>query len=206
MRNELRRAQFSLTPAFTAFFRQLHHDRPAAEVEQALDELRKLEGGFAAQATFNDWVGHPGPILGAPGMLANGIVMMGCCPPEGMRGFWEAWQGTVDVRSDGIYVHLPFTREHAAARVTAFHPADGGFTVMARQESDYFLRPPDWADRATVLLRRAGQPVATVWSGQVDAYLLCRAVRAGEQLTVRWPGRTSPRFSRHKACRAAASR
>ena len=191
VRNELRRSQFFLTPEFLALFRRIHRDKPPADVDHALAELRKLEGGFVAQATFDDWVGFPSPTLGAPGMYANGIQMMGCCPPEGMRGLWEAWQGIVEVRPTGIFVNLPFSRNHAAVRVNAFRPADGGFMVEAKQAGDYFLRPPAWADRATVKLQRGDEPSAPVWSGPANAYLLCQAVQPGECLTLRW---SVPRF------------
>ena len=186
VRNELRRSQFFLTPAFVALFRKIHPDLPTANVDQALAELRKLEGGFVAQATFDDWVSYPSPTLGAPGMYANGIQMMGCCPPEGMRGLWEAWQGIVEAQPAGVFINLPFSRDHAAARVTAFRPADGGFRVEARQGGDYFLRPPAWADRAAVKLQRGDKSVAPVWGGPADAYLLCPAVQPGERLTLRW--------------------
>ena len=206
VRNELRRSQFFLTPAFVALFRRIHQAKPAVEVDNALAELRKLEGGFVAQATFDDWVGYPSATLGAPGLYANGIQMMGCCPPEGMRGLWEAWQGIVETRPTGVFINLPFSRDHAAARVTAFRPADGGFMVEARQGGDYFLRPPAWADRALVELRRGDRTMGLEWAGPATAYLVCRAVQPAERLTVRWhipkftqtfrpqsvPGRTAP--------------
>jgi len=105
VRNMLRKSQFALTPAFVALFRDVHRDKPEGEVAAALEELRKIEGGFAAQPGFNDWVSYPdNPKLGAPGLYANGIQMMGCCQPEGMRGLWEAWRGSVEDRSEGIFV------------------------------------------------------------------------------------------------------
>ncbi len=187
VRNELRRAQFTLTPAFVALFRDIHKDKPASEIEAALGELRKLEGGFVAQAAFDDWVGYPdNPKLGTPGMYGNGIQMMGCCPPEGMRGFWEAWKGIIDERADGIFVNLAFSRDHAAARVTAFRPADGGFSVEARKNGDFFLRPPAWADRQAVQLMRGGKSVGLDWGGPDSAYVVCRAVKPGDLLTLRW--------------------
>ena len=188
VRNELRQSQFVLTPAFLALFREVHRGKPAAAIDAALAELRKLEGGFVAQSGFDDWVSFPGdPQLGSPGLYANGIQMMGCCPPEGMRGLWEAWQGIVEARPTGVFINLPFTRDHAAAQVSAFRPADGGFMVEARQSGDYFLRPPAWADRAAVTLQRRDKSVAVAWGGPADAYILCQAVQPGERLSLRWP-------------------
>ena len=192
VRNELRQAQFALTPAFVSLFREVHRGKPAAAIDAALAELRKLEGGFVAQSGFDDWVSYPGdPQLGSPGMYANGIQMMGCCPPEGMRGLWEAWQGVVEVRTEGVRINLPFTREHAAATVNAFRPEDGGYAVTARKVGDYFLRPPAWADPATIRLQRDGTEVAPVWAGPAKAYLRCADLRPGERLTLRW---SVPRF------------
>ncbi len=187
VRNQLRQSQFSLTPAFVDLFRKVHADKSPAAVEQALGELRRLEGGFVAQSTFDDWVGYPdNPKLGTPGMYANGIHMMGCCPPEGMRALWEAWCGTVEERPDGLYVNLAFSRDHAAARVTAFRPEDGGLAVEAHKPGDYFLRPPAWAEPASITLQRSGQTVALDWGGPANAYLVCRSVQPGERMTVRW--------------------
>jgi len=192
VRNELRRAQFALKPAFVALFRELHKDKPAAEVEAALTALRKLEGGFVAQSTFDDWVGYPGPTLGAPGLYANGIQMMGCCPPEGMRGLWEAWQGIVQERPEGVFVNLAFSRDHAAANVTAYEPAAGCLDVQARKAAAYFLRPPAWAAPAAVTLRRDDTDRQVEWGGPANAYVVCRAVRPGERLRLGWP---VPRFT-----------
>ncbi len=191
VRNELRRAQFALTPAFVALFRSVHGDKTPAEIEAALVELQKLEGGFVAQAAFDDWVGYPSASMGAPGLYANGIQMMGCCPPEGMRGLWEAWQGIVVARPEGVFVNLPLSRDHEAAGVTAFRPEDGAMEVEARQGGDYFLRPPAWADLDTVKLRLGAEPVALAWGGPANAYAYCQGVQPGAHLTLSW---AVPRF------------
>ncbi len=187
VRNELHRAQFALTPAFMALFRSLHKDKPAAQVEAALAALRKLEGGFVAQPAFDDWVSYPGPNLGAPGLYANGIQMMGCCPPEGLRGLWEAWQGIVQERPEGTFINLAFSGEHAAATVVAYEPADGCLDVQVRRAGAYFLRPPAWAERAAVKLYRDDAGSSVAWGGPANAYVICRAARTGERLRLRWP-------------------
>jgi hypothetical protein len=159
-------------------------------VNQALAELRRLEGGFVAQPGFDDWVSYPGS-LGQPGLYANGIQMMGCCSPEGMRGLWEAWNGAVEVRPDGLYVNLAFTRDHPAAKLVASRPDDGALQVTLRRRGKVFLRPPAWADRASVRLERNGLPQAVAWGGTAAAYVVTQAKR-GEVLTLRWP---VPRFT-----------
>jgi hypothetical protein len=192
VRNTLRRSQFSLTPAFVALFKEVQRHRPVGEIEAALAQVRTLEGGFVAQPGLDDWVSYPAhPKLGTPGLYGNGIQMMGCCPPEGMRGLWEAWQGTVEDRKEGVFVNLALTRDHAAARVKAFRPEDGGLTVEAKRASDYFLRPPGWVERETVACARGGKAEPITWGGPADAYVVCRSVRAGENLRLTW---AVPRF------------
>ena len=187
VRNELRRSQFFLTPSFLHLFRRLHRDQPAAVVDQALGELRKLEGGYVAQSSFSDWVGYPSAKMGQPGIGVNGIHMMGCCPPEGMRGLWEAWCGTVQEAADGVYVNLAFTLDHPAATVTAFRPIDGRLEVRAKKAGTYLLRPPAWADRDAVRLWRAGGKAEVHWGGPADAYVCTRRVRRGQTLALTWP-------------------
>ena len=188
VRNMLRKSQFALTPAFVELLREVHRDRPAGEVEASLAELRKLEGGFVAQPGFDDWVSYPNnPKLGAPGLYANGIQMMGCCPPEGMRGLWEAWRGTVVEEGDKVRVNLPLSREHPAARVVAWRPEDGGYEITALKAGQFLLRPPAWADRQSVTLARNGASAPLEWGGPQDAYLRCRDVARGEVLRLSWP-------------------
>ena len=191
VRNEIRAAQFSLTPAFVDLFRRVHAEKPAEVVETALAELRAIEGGFAAQPGFDDWVSHPAA-LGRPGLSTNGIQMMGCCPPEGMRALWEAWCGTVEERPAGVFVNMALTRDHPAASVAAFRPEDGGFAVTARRPGTYYLRPPAWADREAVTLHRGDTSVPVTWGGPAGAYAVCAGVAAGEVLTLRHP---VPRFT-----------
>jgi hypothetical protein len=193
VRNTLARSQFFLTDAFEELFRRLHTDKPTMVVEHALRELRRLEGGFVAQATFDDWVSYPGnPALGAPGIANNGIHMMGCCPPEGFRGIWEAWRSAVEEHQDEVRVNLAFTREHPAARVAAWRPEDGGYEVAAFRVGRFLLRPPAWAERGRVVLARNGGTVPVEWGGPQNAYVVCHDVRKGEVLRLSWP---VPRFT-----------
>ncbi|MCC6443997.1 MAG: hypothetical protein IT210_11150 [Armatimonadetes bacterium] len=184
--NMLSQSQFFLTPGFLALFHRIHQGRPSEEIESAIRELRKLEGGFAAQPAFDDWVSYPDK-MGEPGTSANGLQMMGCCPPEGMRGLWEAWQGALEERREGVYINMALTRSHRAAKVTAYQPACGRLDIEARRPGDYFLRPPAWADRTSAKLLRNGQNEALRWCGPAEAYVKCPALLPGDMLTVTWP-------------------
>lgn len=192
VRNEIRAAQFSLTPAFLEVFNRLHAGKPRGVREQAIAQLRRLEGGFVAQPTFDDWVGYPSDKMGQPGIARNGIHMMGCCPPEGMRALWEAWQGVVEERPEGLFVNMAFNRDHPAAKVVAYRPEDGRIEVTARKEGAYYLRPPAWADREAVRLTRNGKAEGVVWGGPENAYVVVAAVKTGEVLALLYP---VPRFT-----------
>lgn len=182
VRNYLPATQFSLTPAFLSLFERLHADRPRAVVEQALEELRRLEGGFVAAPAPDDWV-EANQSLGATGRTACGLDMMGCCPPEGMRALWEAWSNVVQDRDGAIWINMSLDRDHPAAAVSV-EQAQGTsavtVTVRAKRGGRYMLRPPAWATE--VSLSQAGQPVAPVWAGQDSAYLACEGVRTGDTL------------------------
>jgi hypothetical protein len=193
VRNTLARSQFFLTDAFVEFFRRIHKDHPSMEVEQALRELRRLEGGFVAQASFDDWVSYPdNPALGTAGLNSNGIQMMGCCPPEGLRGVWEAWRWAVQDEGGEVRVNLALSREHPSARVVAWKPEDGGYEVIPMKPGCFLLRPPAWASRDGVVLSRNGAKVPVEWGGPEDAYVLCSEVDTGEALRLSWP---VPHFS-----------
>lgn len=184
--NELRRSQFSLTPAFMALFAKLHADKSPAVVDEAVAALRQIEGGFVAQATFDDWVGYPSDHMGQAGIGRNGIHMMGCCPPEGMRGLYEAWCGTVEEADGDVHVNLPYHREHPAAIIAGDMPGAGRLQVEARKAGAYFLRPPAWADREQVRLTCNDAPLPLEWSGPAGAYVAAKSVHLGDNLDLTW--------------------
>lgn len=183
--NLLRACQFALTPAFVALFERVHADLPAATVKEALAALRSLEGGFVAAPTPVDLVCKD-DTLGQTGRSLNGIDMMGCCPPEGMRGLWEAWRWTVEERPECTRINLACSVRQAAATVTAFAPSAGRLQVEARRPGRYELRPPAWASREQVSLEVDGAAVAVQWSGPALAYVAREDVRPGQVLTLRW--------------------
>ena len=191
IRNTIRRSQFFLTPAFLELFHRLHKDKPREEVARAIAELRRLEGGFVAQTGFDDWVCYFASI-GKAGLCENGVQMMGCCPPEGMRALWEAWNGVVETRPEGVFINMTLGRDHPAARVRAFRPQDGRMDVEAKRPGAYFLRPPGWADRASVRLMRRGKATPTQWGGPDGAYVAAADVAAGERISLAW---AVPRFT-----------
>ncbi|MBI2192613.1 MAG: hypothetical protein HYU36_11580 [Planctomycetes bacterium] len=186
IRNELRRSQFFLTPEFLDLFQRLHKGKPQGVLDGALADLRRLEGGFVAQASFDDWVSYP-EHLGQAGLSRNGIQMMGCCPPEGMRGLWEAWCAIVEERPEGVFINMSLTRDHPAAKVTASLPEFGHLRVEACKSTPYYLRPPAWVERDQVALFRNGQQVPVTWGGAANAYVFCSAVSHGDLLELSYP-------------------
>jgi len=187
IRNQLQKSQFFLTKSFVDLFKTIHKEKPSNVVANALKALRSIEGGFVAQSTFNDWVSYPhNPRLGVPGMYSNGIHMMGCCPPEGMRALWETWEGGVEKRKEGIFINLALSRNHELARVAASRPEDGRLDVEARTPGTYYLRPPAWSERTEWKASRNGANLPVYWGGPAQAYVVCRNVKRGEKLAVTW--------------------
>ena len=183
--NLLRRCQFSLTPQFVALFERLHRDRGAQVVQEALAALHSLEGGFVSGPTPNDWVGHD-DTLGQAGRSQNGIDMMGCCPPEGMRALWETWRWTVEERPDTVRINMAFSVDRPAATVIAHEPAAGRLQVQAKKPGKYQLRPPAWAERGQVRLSLNDAPLPVRWAGPDEAYLEAEGVHPGDTLTLTW--------------------
>jgi len=185
LRNYLRRCQFFLTDRFVALFERVHADKSIAQVEQALAVLRKLEGGFVSAPAPDDWVKNDAT-LGAAGRYHNGIDMMGCCPPEGMRALWEIWSRSAEQSDGGVRVNMCLNRNTPAVRVTAGAPEQGWVLVEPKQRRRFELRPPAWANRETVTLLRDGQPALIIWGGPDNAYVICEAGKPGEKLELHW--------------------
>lgn len=186
LRNYLRRTQFVLTDEFLALFERLHADQPGQVVQAAIGELRKLEGGFVSAPAPDDWVKRD-HALGSTGRSDNGIDMMGCCPPEGMRAVWEAWRWAVQETPEQVWVNLCVSRDHPAVQVTAGAPEQGWLLVAPRKHAGFQLRPPAWVDRDAVTLRRDEQPVPVHWVGPDEAYVDCPKAAPNERIELRWP-------------------
>lgn len=183
--NLLRRCQFFLTPAFRELFEKLHVHRPAEEVAAAFEALQAIEGGFISAPAPNDWVENE-ENLGQAARHLNGIDMMGCCSPEGMRALWEAWNWTVEERPEEVRINLNFSVERPAATVRAYEAAAGRLDVQARREGRYLLRPPAWADREHVHLHCNGALVSWHWAGPDQTYVACDNVNRGDTLSLTW--------------------
>lgn len=183
--NYLRRCQFFLTSEFVELFQWVHREKDPQVVAEALEALRKIEGGFVAGPAPNDWIGHD-DTLGQPGRSYNGIDMMGCCPPEGMRGLWEAWRWTVEETAEAVRINMAFSVERPAATVRAYEPAAGRLEVVAGKPGVYQVRPPAWAERETVKLERRNRPQPVQWVGPEAAYVQAEGLAVGETLTLQW--------------------
>jgi len=172
VRNYLRAAQFSVTPAYEARYRQLHGERSAQEVEAGLADARNFEGGFIARLTPNSL------------MTGKSLSMMGCCPPEGMRALHVAWRNVVTETPEGCFVNLSFNRDAPQARVLSFAPHVGRLSAIVKQPGAFFLRPPSWATRAQVKAYRETREIEPRWKGD---YIAFEDASPGEGLTITFP-------------------
>lgn len=181
-RNYINNLQFVVTPAFEAYYRTLHADKPREQVELGLAELRKFQGGIIGGSGLNDYENE---LLGR----VSGFEMFGCCAPEGMRAIHTAWTSTIaprnasDAGPAGVYVNLGFCRESPWGEVVSFFPEAGQITVKASKQDAYFVRPPHWAPKADIAAFVGGRSVPVRWSG---AYVRFDA-SPGDELTIAYP-------------------
>jgi hypothetical protein len=192
VRNYLVPAQFSLTPEFLTFWREINSDKSVVELECGLAGLRELEGGFLSSIAANDRVIQAHPGQSHPGLMDFrgqhiSVEMAGCCPPSGMRAIHLAWTNTVLRTGLGVMVNLAFDRDAPEAEVTTEMPRRGRLRVTAKMASDFFLRPPSWAPRDQVKAWRDGRELELLWGGPAHDYLRFPAAQAGETLEVTWP-------------------
>ena len=179
VRNYIREAQFFVTPEFEALYRRIHKERSAGEVEFGLAQAQRLEGGIHSVLTPNDWVAH-GPHL-------NGMNMMGCCPPEGMRALYAAWDSTVTEDEFAVWVNLSFTRDTPQAKVVSYLPHQGRLTVTAKKDGYFMIRVPAWVDRRKIRTWRNGREEPLWFGFWAGDYVQFPDAKAGEELTVVYP-------------------
>lgn len=174
VRNYLTAAQWWVTPEYEALYRKAYPAMSDAEIKERMDLMRRLDGGFHACLTPNDW---------AWGDTPGCMNMMGCCPPEGMRMLHTAWKNTVIETDRGIEVNLSFNGDHPAAKVISSLPFEGRLTVIAKKSGKFLLRPPSWTDRSKVQAFLNGQPVEARWNlDQVEFN-----VQTGAELAITYP-------------------
>jgi len=192
VRNYLVPAQFAVTPSFEAFWRALNSGRSATELAAGLAQLHQLEGGFLGGMTPNDWVADAPADRPHHGMVPFEdrqvmVEMPGCCPPSAMRALHLAWANTLTASPEGIMVNLAFDRDAPEAEVTSGLPQCGRLGVVAKVNSDFWLRPPSWAPRSQVRAWRGGREIDPCWGGPALAYVSFPAAGPGEELTLGWP-------------------
>ena len=176
-RNYLTVMQFEMTPRFEAYYRRIHKDKPAEDVEAGLKELtQRLEGSLPASCLLND--------------LVSGyddephIDVMGCCVWSGARGIGRAGVSVLTETDGAVYVNLTINRDTPQARVVSFLPSTGRVTVAVKQTGEFYLRPPAWAPHGQVQAYRNAKPVSVQWKNN---YVVFKNAQAGEELTLTYP-------------------
>ncbi len=199
VRNYLVPLQFFVTPAFEAFWRAVNADRTPREIAESLRTLRELEGGFMSSVPPNDRVFQvrtDGQHFGAVTYQGRSLVldMMGCCPPEGMRALYLAWDSIVTegrpAAGSGtaeVLVNLALDHDSPWAKVRTGMPRAGRLTITAKVSRGFWLRPPAWAPRGSVTATRNQVPVPPQWGGPAMDYVGFRDVQPGEVLQITWP-------------------
>lgn len=176
VRNYLPAAQFFLTPEFVALYRNIHNQKPADEIELALQLLKKFEGGFLARQRPNDWVYYRD---NAPQMN-----MMGCCPPEGMRALYLAWKHAVLERNGDVFVNMGLDLDAPSARVRSHAPQRGTTEVNAQKAATFHVRPPSWTQKDDILVSVNGKPAQADWHRGAVRF---KNVQVGDKLQIDYP-------------------
>jgi hypothetical protein len=178
-RNYLRWVQFFVTPEYEALLRQ----RNGEKAEALRAEVERLQGGFIGSPEVNDLYNSAPPCGGCAGH--QGIDMMGCCPPEGVRALWETWSNTVRQEKEGLFVNMSFNCVTPEVRVISFAPEQGRLTAVAQRNAGAMhLRPPSWTVRGMVKSYRNAKETPAQWLGD---YVVFGNVKAGEEVTITYP-------------------
>ena len=182
MRNYISNLQFIVTDEFKQYYRGLNYSKKPLEIESALKELEKFQGGIIGGSGLNDFENQ---LLDG----VSGFEMFGCCTPEGMRAIYTTWSNTIfhnpasSSGPEGVYVNMSFNVNSPLGEVTSFMPTEGRITVKAKVRDVFFLRPPHWASKSQVHAFINARPVETKWSGE---YVRLEA-KPDDELTITYP-------------------
>lgn len=183
-RNYLRCTQFFVTPDIENFIRFVNKDKTEVEIQNALQELKKLEGGFVAQVTWNDLTQRQYQMEEGKGDKM--LYMMGCCPPSGMLALYYIWKGAVLKRKEGIFINMTVTTDTEYAELTADYNSENKLTVKAKESGNYFLRVPEWTTYEDAEVYINGTYVTPDWDGPQCRYLVVRDVKKEDVISLRY--------------------
>lgn len=177
-RNYLRCTQFFVTPDVERFIRLIHGDKPEETLQAAVEDLKRLEGGFMAQVTWNDLVMREEP--------EKLLYMMGCCPPSGMMALYYIWKAAAQERNGDIYVNMTLTADTPLAVLKSDYSSAGKLTVTAKKSGRWFFRPPEWAVYKNVRVTVNGDNIPIIWSGPQCRYAQADGIKAGDVIVLQY--------------------
>ena len=184
-RNYLRCTQFFLTSDIEAFIRSVNPDKTEKELQSAFRELKKLEGGFMAQVTWNDLTQRQ--YLMKDGQGNKMLYMMGCCPPSGMLALRNIWKAAAVKRNGAIYINMTLTADTPYADLSSDYSSEDKLTVRAKEAGTYYLRVPEWTVYEMAGIWLNDTRLESVWAGPQCRYLEVKNVRAGDVIRLRYP-------------------
>jgi len=182
MRNYISNLQFIVTDNFKQYYRKVNGTKNPEDIEKALIELEKFQGGIIGGSGLNDW---ENVLLDG----VSGFEMFGCCVPEGMRAIYTTWSNTIahnpasSLGPEGVYVNMSFNVNSALGDVCSFMPEQGRLTVKSKVKDIFFLRPPHWISKTQVNAFINAKPVKIKWS---DNYVKLEA-KPDDELTITYP-------------------
>jgi len=139
------------------------------------DVGRRLLGGFASYASFNDYfqlmIHAPGPIVG-------------CCTGNGARALYDVWENILHVNNERLYVNLLLNRASEWADIDSYIPYEGRVDVLMKASLPLYIRIPGWADEEQVSCTVGGEPQSLEKWGR---YASPGLVDGGKTATFRFP-------------------
>ena len=184
-RNYLRVTQFFVTPDIKDFLRLVHKDKTEKELEAAFCELKKLEGGFIAQVTWNDLTQRQ--YFMEEGKGDRMLYMMGCCPPSAMLALYFIRKAAAIKKSDGIYINMSVTADTKYANLFSDYESDSKLSITAKESADYYIRVPEWTDYESVTVKLNSKELNVEFDGPQCRYISVKNVKSGDIINVDYP-------------------
>jgi hypothetical protein len=191
VRNYLQHARFHASAEWERAVRESNPGVSPQQMSQALVGMRRLDGSFLGCVAPDSALIPYHRAQYDSKAFKHRMSIVGCCAPSGMWGLYRVWQRVVARSGDTVYVHMSFSRDDEAARVSSFLPEQGRIEVLAkgpdRTKRRYLVRVPSWADRKSVAAYRDGRAVRVFWGGPQDAYVVFERIPRGTRLAVTYP-------------------
>jgi len=116
---------------------------------------QRIRGGFAGNASANDWCGYG---------IQSGIGS--CCTAYGCNGLYWVWEQVLRYREGQLKVNLLLNRASRWADVDSYIPYQGRVEVKIKEPVDLSVRIPEWVKPRETRCQVNGQDRSLGWDGR----------------------------------------